>query len=158
MRIFGIILGICDGMEETSFSSSRNSYIENIFTENKFNRFISIAKNNVSVGLKNFLLGFFSLGILSLVYSFYNGFVLGFVIGKSTKVLTIKEILETTIPHCSEIIGIVLMGYLGFILSIRILFNTSIITKKEVSILLGISLIIIIISAYLESYVSMSIQ
>ena len=90
----GIILGICDGMEETSFSSSRNSYIENIFTENKFNRFISIAKNNVSVGLKNFLLGFFSLGILSLVYSFYNGFVLGFVIGKSTKVLTIKEILE----------------------------------------------------------------
>lgn len=33
-----------------------------------------------------------------------------------------------------------------------------IITKKEVSILLGISLIIIIISAYLESYVSMSIQ
>ena len=154
----GIILGICDGMEETSFSSSRNSYIENIFTENKFNRFISIAKNNVSVGLKNFLLGFFSLGILSLVYSFYNGFVLGFVIGKSTKVLTIKEILETTIPNCSEIIGIVLMGYLGFILSIRILFNTSIITKKEVSILLGISLIIIIISAYLESYVSMSIQ
>ena len=97
----GIILGICDGMEETSFSSSRNSYIENIFTENKFNRFISIAKNNVSVGLKNFLLGFFSLGILSLVYSFDNGFVWGFVIGKSTKVLTIKEILETTIPHCS---------------------------------------------------------
>ena len=92
------------------------------------------------------------------VYSFYNGFVLGFVIGKSTKLLTIKEILETTIPHCAEIIGIVLMGYLGFILSIRILFNTSIITKKEFPILLGISLIIIIISAYLESYVSMSIQ
>ena len=145
-------------MEDTSFSSPHNSSVEKLFTENNFDRFISIAKNNIFVGLKNFLIGFFSLGILSLVYSFYNGFVLGFFIGKSTKLLTIKEILETTIPHCAEIIGIVLMGYLGFILSIRILFNTSIITKKEFPILLGISLIIIIISAYLESYVSMSIQ
>ena len=145
-------------MEDTSFFSPHNSSVEKLFTENNFDRFISIAKNNIFVGLKNFLIGFFSLGILSLVYSFYNGFVLGFVIGKSTKLLTIKEILETTIPHCAEIIGIVLMGYLGFILSIRILFNTSIITKKEFPILLGISLIIIIISAYLESYVSMSIQ
>ena len=150
--------GSYDGIEDGSFSSSNNSSIEKIFSESDFNRFMSIAKNNISVGLKNLLLGFFSLGILSLLYCFYNGFVLGYVIGKSTKVLTINEILGTTIPHCSEIIGIVLMGYLGFTLSNRILFNTTIINKKEFSILLGISLIIIIISAYLESYVSMSIQ
>lgn len=156
--LVGVAVGIYSGIVEYSPSTTNKMQREYIFSENEFDRFISIAKNNTIVGLKNLLVGFFSLGLLSVFYSFYNGFVLGFAIGKYSKVLNTSDIFKTTLPHCSEIIGIVLMGYLGFVLSIRILFNKCHLSKKIFFILFITSLFIIVISAFLESYVSMSVQ
>ena len=157
MYLLGICVGISCGLDENNYptTGNENNPITALLLKNDFERFTDIATNNILVGLKSFILGCFSVGVLSAIYLFYNGFVSGIVIGKNCEMLSWKGILVTTLPHCSEIIGLALMGYLGFALSTKVLFKTSYIHKKLFLQLFAVAIIVIVFSAFIESYVSM---
>ena len=143
--------------EDNHLADDSDYQLDLLFAKAPFDRSISLASNNVIVGLRNLILGIFSLGVFSLLYTFYNGFIFGTVLGKGITVLPVNEILWATLPHCTEILGIILLGNLGFVLSLKIIFNVNLYSRNHYLFLLAFSFIIIIISAFLESYVSMSV-
>lgn len=162
VSVFAYCLGILLGISQAVFQSD-NQYLDKgesnfkeVFSSTPFQRFQFIAKNNMIVGFKNFLYGMFSLGLFSIIYAFFNGLLLGIVLSKSSKILSKEVILESTLPHSFEIIGFILFGYLGFILSMKLLLKKQLFSYKTLICLGGISSVIIIFAAFIESYISMS--
>lgn len=157
MYLLGIYVGISCGLDEANYptTGNGNNPVIALLLKSDFERFTDIATNNIIVGLKSFVLGCFSVGVLSAIYLFYNGFVSGIVIGKTSEMLTWKSVLGSTLPHCPEIIGLALMSYLGFALSTKVLFKTNYIRKGLFFLLFVVAIIIIVFSAFIESYVSM---
>lgn len=126
-----------------------------IYNYEPIEKFIYIAKNNFFVSMKSFFLGLFSLGLFSIVHSFYNGFTLGIVVNKSMQVISINEIIKSTLPHSFEIIGIIIFGYIGFLFSLNIAFRKKLYENKNMIRLFIIASIIILSSAFVEGYISM---
>lgn len=119
-------------------------------------RFLFIFKNNLMVSFKCMLLGIFSFGLCSLIYTFYNGFVLGYIIGKCVNILPAKIIIKSTLPHSFEFLGIIIYGYIGFVLS-TYLFTKRMIYKKPILFYyIFIATMILLTAAIIESYVSIS--
>ena len=113
-------------------------------------------KNNMIVSFKNMLLGALSFGLFSIIYTFYNGFCFGLVSGASSHVLSLSEILGSTLPHSFEFIGIVLYGNIGFLISVYAFTHKQILTKKTLLWMFIIATMIILFAAIIENYVSMS--
>jgi uncharacterized membrane protein SpoIIM required for sporulation len=137
-------------------SEENNLEIDMIYSQEPFQRFLSIASNNALISLKNILFGIFSLGIFPIACTFYNGAIFGSVLGNCIKFLPLNIILKSTLPHCAEIVGVIMSGYIGFIISIRLIFKIKVYDNKRIVILTLITFAIILISALIESYVSMS--
>lgn len=132
------------------------SLVDKISAMNRYDRFVHIAKNNLTVSIKTMIFGIFSLGCFSVIYIFYNGLYSGMIIDDCLKYLSISELLKVTLPHSIEIIGLVLFGYIGYILSAKILLDKMDYTYLKVLLLFVVALIIIILAAFIESYISIS--
>lgn len=155
--LVGALIGLQQGKNINIHDDNGSIDIVDRFSQmNQFARFAYIAKNNLTVSIKNLIFGIFSLGFFSVIYTFYNGLFSGIVIGKCSKFLSLEEILNATLPHSIEIIGFILFGYLGFLLSTKFLFAKSNCTYLTMLIIFIIATIIIILSAFIESRISIS--
>lgn len=130
------------------------------FDQPKPAMFWSIAGNNLSVALIN-IAGGFSLGIVSLLNTFYNGSVLGYAFSVAGNDLPVTVILRHLLPHAIEIVGIILscsLGlYLGFYQFGAVFLNRKPrFNYKGLMLQGGVTLIILVVAAYLEVYVSLS--
>lgn len=123
--------------------------------------FCNILLNNLRVCVL-MILGGLSLGIVSEVMLAYNGYVFGTIFAIGVNLYGLNKCLEATLPHSIEIIGIVLSASLGMSIAvfvIRLMFkrtDLSYITNDirfYLSMLL-LSIAIVIMAAFLESYVS----
>lgn len=139
---------------------SNQDFVQNkLYCSNMANRFFMLLSNNGIVALRYTLFGVFSFGILPLFYSLYNGYVMGIVFIKGSMFLSLPDMICCTLPHAIlEEIGLFLAGYIGFLLSYHIVLSKWVVHVKGIVKLCFISFILIIISAFIESYVSMSIS
>lgn len=155
--LFGFVLGfiLCDlipSIQDVELED--HSIIDQLFIMKPMDRFLFIAKNNILVGCKCFFGGLFTLGLYSVISNMYSAFVFGVVLEKSTAVLSIGEILRTTLPHCFEIVGIIGMGYTGAILGISLLSRKYYLSFVGILLLFTVSLLLILVSAVIENYIS----
>jgi uncharacterized membrane protein SpoIIM required for sporulation len=90
----------------------------------------SIAGNNISVALLN-LTGGFSLEIVSLLNTFYNGAVLGYAFSVALDIFPVPVLLKHLLPHAIEILAIILSCSLGLSLGLH-LFKKVILGRKPV--------------------------
>ena len=119
-----------------------------------------IAKNNLSVVTIN-IAGGMSLGVISVVNTIYNGFVLGYSLSVVSDYIVWNQIFRHFLPHSIEIIGIILSCALGLKITIyvfNIIFTRGSIEFKqmEFTIYLITTILIIFLAAILEFYISMS--
>jgi uncharacterized membrane protein SpoIIM required for sporulation len=126
----------------------------------KFELLWAIAGNNISVGLIN-ICGGLSMGIVSLLNTFYNGAVLGYAFSVAGDNFPIVVILRHVLPHAIEIAAIILSCSLGLYLGLYI-FKKFILGRKDVFkyrrfvFHSALTLIILLVAAVLEVYVSFS--
>jgi len=121
--------------------------------------FFEILKNNTSVFLAS-VSGFLTLGLFTAIITFYNGFVLGYLLitlNRFSK--SPAEFLPRLLPHSIEIGGFILASTLGFYLTNYITQHYFLKTRPKFDYLFFCLLfisgyIIILISAFIESYVS----
>lgn len=155
--IIGLILGIilCDMIPSVQDVGGENkSVINQLSNMEPIERFFFIAENNIFVGLKCFCGGLFTLGLYPIISNVYSAFIFGVVLKKSAEVLSMGDILYTTIPHSFEIIGILGMGYVGTVLCVSLLCRKLYLSYKIMMLLLIASLLLIIVSAGIEGYIS----
>lgn len=155
----GLALGIFCGINDF-FIINESNITENVETSlnlnllAQFDRAIYIAKNNFIVALKILIFGIFSFGIFSAILIFYNGFILGVAIGESLKLLSINIIAKSTLPHCGEILGLIICGYVGYILSMFLIFRVKYCSIYSIFKWCMLGFTLIIVSAFIESYIS----
>lgn len=152
----GVIIGFfCGANEFRTTELNENVQSHNpLFDLHPRERFLFIFKNNMMVSFKCMLLGTFSFGICSLIYIFYNGFVLGYIIGEYANVLPANIIIRTTLPHSFEFLGIIIYGYVGFVLSGCLFTKRMIYNKFNLLFFIFFASMILLIAAIIESYVS----
>lgn len=157
--IIGGLTGIISGVNEshaTDFNDDLSLSDFPLFDLQPHERFVTILRNNLVVSLKSMLLSTFSLGVLPIIFIFYNGFVFGCIIGRCLKIFQIKQILKCTLPHSFEFFGIIIYSYIGFVLSVYLLTKNTIQKINTLLYYLLLATAIILIAALIESYVSMS--
>lgn len=133
--------------------------VNDIAQQSTHNLFLSIIKNNTTMYLTG-VCGFLTLGLLTAISTFYNGFVFGYLIITLNRHFNGSDIIvKNVLPHSIEILGLILSSSIGFYLSSLIIkkffFNKNICIeyKKLLYYFIG-GYLIILISAYIESYVS----
>ena len=151
----GTAYGVFEVPEEDKSYLCIKKKKEKVLFPAPYDNFKQIAYNNIKSEAYCMFLGIFSIGILSMLYAFYNGFLLGCAIAHYKKMLTFYEILHSTLPHSSEIIAIVISCYAGYMLSNSLLLQKKI-SYKKIAYAIILCIVITVISAALESYVSMS--
>lgn len=119
-----------------------------------------IAKNNLSVVTIN-IAGGMSLGVISVVNTIYNGFVLGYSLSVVSDYIAWNQIFRHFFPHSIEIIGIILSCALGLKITIyvfNIIFTKGSIEFKQMEFIIYLitTILIIFLAAILEFYISMS--
>jgi len=125
--------------------------------------FLSILNSNLLVWIYLHL-GIVTFGSSTLINLSYNGFTFGSIISKSLQIgLRTKEILLLTLPHgIFEIPAIIIAGAAGFKIPYEIIRylagrKEQILTKediKEYLTLALISIILIVIAAFIEAYIT----
>jgi stage II sporulation protein M len=120
----------------------------------------SIAGNNISVALIN-IGGGISFGTISFLNTFYNGAVLGYAFSVAGDNFPLAVIMRHLLPHAIEIIGIILSCSLGLYLGLHlfkklILGRSPVFDYQRFLILVSITMIILLVAAVLEVYVSFS--
>lgn len=153
----GLLLGVilCN-LIPTIQNEAAGSYsvISQLSAMTSLERFWFIVENNVMVGLKSLFGGMLTLGLFPILNNVYGAFVFGVVLGKSLVVISIEDILYSTLPHCFEIVGIVGMGYIGTIVCISFFCKEYCLSFKRILLLFLFSFSLIVISAFVESYIS----
>lgn len=154
--LIGLILGFvsCDLIPSVQDVGGNSSVINQLSNMESIDRFFFIAENNILVGFKCFCGGLFTLGFFSIISNMYSSFIFGVVLKKSAVVLSMGEILYTTLPHSFEIIGIIGMGYVGTVLGVSLLCRKFYLSSIRMMLLFIASFLLILISAGIESYIS----
>lgn len=132
--------------------------INALSTQSREQIFIIILKNN-SIVFFTGICGFLTLGLLTVLVTFYNGFVFGYLIITINRFYGVSMIEENIMPHSIEIVGLLISSTLGFYLSSliikRFFFNKTILIDWRRAILLFIAgYSFILIGAIIEAYVS----
>ncbi|SHN23311.1 Uncharacterized membrane protein SpoIIM, required for sporulation [Cyclobacterium lianum] len=131
-----------------------------MMADSKSKLFCSIAGNNISVALIN-IAGGFSLGTISILNTFYNGAVLGYALSVAGENFSSILIIRHLLPHAIEIVAIIPSGSLGFYLGLYllkkfILGRSHQFDYQKFLILSATTLVILLLAAVLEVYVSFS--
>ncbi len=122
--------------------------------------FYVILKNNITVAGIN-ILGFVLFGTLSFLNTSYNGFLLGNFVKIIYDSLGSEVLYKHFLPHSSEIIAIIYSCYIGYELSSKFFGNFFWDKKFELSkkdyLNIILCFLLIIISAFIEAFISISI-
>ncbi|MCI4127504.1 stage II sporulation protein M [Bacillus haynesii] len=123
-------------------------------------KFLLLLKNNLWAAI-NLMSGLFTFGLFSILSLGFNGIIFGNAVMSSTHFLTWHEILLRVIPHgIFEIPGIVTSATIGLSpmkLIIDLLKGKKIKFKYyfiQLFILSGVSVTLILIAAFIESYIT----
>ena len=133
------------------FANSSNKSTKDLFQE--------ILKNNTTVYFAS-ISGFMTLGFFTAISTFYNGFVFGYLIVTLNRLSeNPADFLPRILPHSIEIIGFIFASALGFYLTNFISQQYFLKIKpkfeyKTVCLLVITGYLIILLSAFIESYVS----
>lgn len=156
MYLSGCFLGITYHSEFIQEGNGMSQEMNKFLTQSKYESFIQISKNNLFANFYVLLCSMLTLGILGAGYMLYNGFIHGIHIGFVYSILSFDEIIFSFAPHSSEILALVGSTHLGYLLSKKIFYeNRSEMNYKFMVIYAFVIFCITIISAYLESHVSM---
>lgn len=155
----GMLVGYHTLIERVEISIHHNFTTEAILwgEKNNWEIFKQIAVNNCKVAFCSIMFGAFTFGVFSVLHAFYNAFVWGYAIRFYSTHLSASEILCSTIPHSGEILGMALAACTGFLVSLKLFLPQYAQPFRRIIFLGTLSFLIIILSAFLESYVSMSI-
>ena len=135
------------------YSKSKNRLPINVYYE--------ILENNSIVYLAC-IAGFLTFGIYTALITFCNGFVLGYLLVTINRFFENQSILlYRLLPHTMEIIGYIIASTLGFYLAQALTKHFFMNTQpniefKKIGLLFTSGYLIIILSAYIETYVSAS--
>lgn len=157
--IVAFVIGFFNGVDDfNTIEFQKTDAPMSIFQiSDSFDLFISIAKNNLEVAFRFFIFGLLSLGIFPPLLSFYNGFVFGNVTGCSTHILSQTEILNATLPHVFEFVGLNLFAAVGFYLSYEYIVKNRFPKIQTAMSLILTAICIVVLAAFSESYISISI-
>lgn len=154
---------VVPNIDKSQISNPIYLILERIKDGNKFLAFKLIFWNNFKVCVLN-ILGGAMLGILTVLSLIKNGFYTGgIVINALNYGLNTNEILKYTLPHSIELIGIWYSGTVGFCFAkmiidyMRIRIVPSLFYIMFLGKTVAIIFILILIAAFVEVYVSMSI-
>lgn len=131
----------------------------NSVTKTPNDLFFEILNNNSNVYLAC-ISGFMTFGIYTALCTFYNGFVLGYLLATLNRFFdTYAFILDRLLPHSFEIIGVIISSTLGFYLTHyfvgHFFFKSNLHFEfKKAGTLFIIGYLIILTSALIESHVS----
>jgi len=135
---------------------------EHLNNNNKWSAFYLIFTNNLKVCITN-ILGGVLLGVGTLINLFINGFYTADVLSNiHSNGTSWSVILEHTISHSFEMIGVWLSGALGFFIA-KTIFDIMLKNKyptltfyKTIAFSILIIILIILIAAYIEAFISIS--
>lgn len=126
---------------------------------NNYDIFLMILKNNVVVICINFL-GGLTLGLITFLNTFYNGFVLGLLVQNALTSFSGAFIFSSLAPHSIEFAGIVLSCYAGYLVAIQF-YRYCFLSKsprsneiKQLLVMVAICGLTILLAAFLEAYVT----
>lgn len=153
------LLGVIIGLFDTEDYLVTN-YQEIDITQPRFSFFLQILINNTAL-VSMIIIGSISFGILSCLLLIVNGYVLGRLINYINTDLGYIY-YKNLVPHISEIFGLVLAGSVSFYLIFRFINNKSIslsyfIKDKYLIKYSILSYLLILISAFLEVYISFNL-
>ncbi len=120
-----------------------------------WNSVCQICINNINVGLINMAFTLLSFGIISIIYLFYNGMILGLAVKQGLNLLSVNEIIGLTLPHSFEFLGFILWGQTALLLFENICLNGKN-TNSRILLSFIVGLMIIVLAAVIEVYVSVS--
>jgi uncharacterized membrane protein SpoIIM required for sporulation len=142
-----------------TFENNLSFNYNDLVLKNQNELFIIIIKNNTLMYLVS-VFGFLTFGVLTLITTFYNGFVFGYLIIKLCEYSNGHNyILYNVMPHTIEIIGLVFSSAIGLYLS-KYLYQFIFLNKfnqpnyKSLFVTTLIGYLFILSSAILEAYVS----
>lgn len=151
----GLVSGVDDGIHATDLHAEIN--LSEVYSLDPFQRAMHLAANNLRVSLLCFVGGALSMGFMPPLLMFYNGFVLGNVAGRSSYILSVGEIIGATAPHCFEFIGIAMFGLAGFRLCRDVFWKRKYSELSKIMCFLALSAAVVVLAAFVESYISMSV-
>jgi len=128
--------------------------------QSDYMNFLLIVENNIRVVVIN-IIGSFSFGVISVLNTFYNGFILGYSISTSLNYFPVREVMRRFLPHSLEILTVVYSCGTGLVFGNyfmkRYLFDKRAVmmNMRAFGVHLMTVIVITILSAYLEAYVSM---
>ena len=120
----------------------------------------SIVGNNITVALIN-LFGGFSLGMVSLLNTFYNGVVLGYACSVAMDQFPFAVLMGHLLPHAIEILAIILSCSLGLYLGRYLIFKLLLDMEfpfdyRQFTLLTALTVAILLAAAVLEVTISIS--
>lgn len=122
----------------------------------QYTLFSTILVSNLKL-ITTILLGALSFGLISLVITFYNGYIIGQFFYNSHRHFTVNEILSHTLPHCGEIVAIIFSCAMSFYLARKLIIllktNFISISPKDIYFILLIYLLTIL-SVASEAFIS----
>lgn len=133
-----------------------------LINKSSFERFKYIAANNEKVLLLNYT-GAFSLGLSSVVLTAFNGFTFGSYIGVYSNHMSMDTILKYTLPHSFELVAIIFSGGEGLFIGISLILcllgykKIKDINFREIAFHFMFCTVIIILAAFVEVYITMSL-
>ena len=151
-RIFFIEMPIIESSDTAQYDSVISEITESLDKDNHFEAFLLIFKNNILGCAINIAGGVF-LGLGTIINLFINGYDSGF---------GLHNILKTTLPHSFELIGFWLSGAIGLSIAWELILfmrNQDIFSVKFCKWLvlwLTVVFIIILIAAFVEAYISVT--
>ena len=163
--VLGFASSFMFDLNQNTYTTYQTQKIDTLFNDmqnkSSIDRFKKIASNNLFVICVN-IIGALSFGGITLLNTFYNGFIFGYII-KITMYLNDASIFHQRItPHSFEIIAIILSSIIGLYYGNNIFFY---LTDKKFKLanrqrlvnlyLIPICVFLTIFFAFIEAYVSM---
>ena len=156
-------IGSCDGgdyqfkIDKTIDAFNGNAGI----VQEKMTMFIHILENNVKSVILNYL-GIITFGISPVLSIFKSAGIFGVIFGFSTMKNGVYYSLAHTLPHSIELIPIILSAADGMYLGVNVGLNIVTAAKSKIDISsyskrLCIYLLLIVLAAFLEVFVSMNL-
>jgi|GEM_PF-2807029 len=121
--------------------------------------FSLVAENNIRVIFTN-VIGAFSFGAISVLNTLYNGIILGYTISTMLNYFSLKDVMKHFLPHSLEVVAVIYSCGMGLVIA-NYLIKKYLLNKKPTVNTKGFGIhlitvvVITILSAYLEVYVSM---
>ncbi len=149
---YGIIVGKDSVIIDVPTNDNPLFDIESFLNLGYLQRVYEIAHNNLVVALQCLFFNIFTVGIYSVLHSLYNSFIIGLFLGEALTKVTVLDLLLKFLSYgLTELMGIWLLAYSGFLISIKFFFGRRFFSKKRILYFILVGIFLIIESAFIEN-------